>query len=355
MSTQDPAGAVGSFNCPVPLSGTTRVLLGHGGGGRLTQELIESCMLPAFGNPALDARHDSAELQMGAPRLAFTTDSHVVRPLFFPGGDLGRLAVFGTVNDLAMSGAQPAVLSVAFILEEGLDIVMLQRITASMKQACQEAGVAIVTGDTKVVERGRGDGIFVTTAGIGWIHHAQKIVPSSIRVGDLVIMSGDLGRHGMAIMATREGLEFESAIESDCASLAGPVLELIQEGIEIHCLRDMTRGGAAAAVNELAVAAGVTISVEEQRIPIRNDVRAACEILGLDPMQVACEGRFLLVVPAREREKALLVLSRFPVCSGAGVVGEVLEKGRFPAVIKNRFGSLRILEMGSGEQLPRIC
>lgn len=350
-STPSPLAAA----CPLPAHEHLLVLLGHGGGGRLTQELVERIMLPAFANAHLEQRHDAAIIEAAGPRLAFTTDSHVVHPLFFPGGDLGTLAVNGTLNDLAMSGARPACLSAAFILEEGLPFETLQRIVDSMKRAAAAAGVPIVTGDTKVVERGRGDGIFITTAGLGWIHHAATIAPASVRPGDAVIFSGDLGCHGIAIMATRESLQFESAIESDCASLVDPVLALIEAGIEVHCLRDLTRGGAASALHEIAGAARLSIFIDEHRVNVRGDVRAACEILGLDPMQVACEGRFLIVVPATAADSALAVLRRFAPSEQAAVVGEVKDRGRTPVVLRSRLGPARILEMGSGEQLPRIC
>ena len=353
VSTDHPNLAAGT--CPIPAQDALRVLLGHGGGGRLTRDLVEQMMIPAFANSHLEQRHDSAVIQTASPRLAFTTDSHVVRPLFFPGGDLGTLAVNGTLNDLAMSGARPAFLSAAFILEEGLPFAILQRVVDSMKHASAAAGVQIVTGDTKVVERGRGDGIFVTPAGIGWIQHPYRIAPASVRPGDVVVFSGDIGRHGIAIMATRESLHFESAIESDCVSLVEPVLALMEAGIEVHCLRDLTRGGAASALHEIAGAARLSIHLEEQRVNVRGDVRAACEILGLDPMQVACEGRFLAVLPAAAVEDALAVLRRFPQSEQAAVVGEVKEAGRTPVVLRSRLGPARILDMGSGEQLPRIC
>ena len=353
MSTDPPSPIVPA--CPLPVPDPRRVLLGHGGGGRLTQELVERMMLPAFANPHLEQRHDSAVIEAASSRLAFTTDSHVVRPLFFPGGDMGTLAVNGTLNDLAMSGARPAFLSAAFILEEGLPFETLQRIVDSMKNASAAAGVRIVTGDTKVVERGRGDGIFVTTAGLGWINHPLPITPASVRPGDAVIFSGDLGRHGIAIMATRENLQFESAIESDCVSLVEPALALIEAGMDVHCLRDLTRGGAASALHEIAGAAGVSIHIDESRVKVRADVQAACEILGLDPLQVACEGRFMIVLPAAEAEWAVKVLQRFSPAEQAGVVGEVKEVGRTPVVLRSRFGPARVLEMGSGEQLPRIC
>jgi hydrogenase expression/formation protein HypE len=259
--------------------------------------------LPAFRNPLLEARHDGAVLAPGGVRLAFTTDAYVVRPLCFPGGDIGSLAVNGTVNDLAMCGARPLGLGAAFILEEGLAMETLWRIVQSMRRAADAAGVQLVTGDTKVVDRGKGDGIFITTAGIGLISHRLTIAPASVRPGDAILLNGDIGRHGIAIMAVREGLEFEAAIESDCAPLADLVGSLLEAGLEVHCLRDLTRGGLASALNEIAGAAHLGVSVDEGSIPVREDVRGACEILGFDPLYVANEGRFVCILPAPHRPR----------------------------------------------------
>ena len=288
-------------------------------------------------------------------RLAFTTDSYVVRPLFFPGGDLGSLAVHGTVNDLAMAGARPLYLSAAFIIEEGLPMETLWKIVSSMQQAAQKAGVQIITGDTKVVDKGKGDGLFINTAGIGILEHQLKIAPQSVQPGDAILVNGDLGRHGMAIMAVREGLAFESAIESDSAPLADVVLQLLRAGIEIHCLRDLTRGGLTSVLNEIAEAANLTLHVEEKLIPVREDVRAACEILGLDPLQVACEGRFAAFVPEREAERALEILRAHPSAAGACRIGRVSDQRSPKVLLKSTIGAQRILDMSSGEQLPRIC
>jgi hydrogenase expression/formation protein HypE len=344
-----------ALSCPVPFAQYPHVLLAHGGGGRLMHQLIESMFVPAFSNPALEARHDSACLLLGGARLAFTTDSYVVQPLFFPGGDIGALAVNGTVNDLAMSGARPVCLSAAFILEEGLPMTTLQRVAQSMQAAAREAGVQVVTGDTKVVDKGKGDGLFVNTAGIGLIEHNLVIAPRSVRPGDTVIVSGDLGRHGIAIMATREGLEFESTIESDCAPLAAPVLDLLAQGVEIHCLRDLTRGGLASALNEIAEAAALAITVTEARIPVREDVQGACEILGFDPLYVANEGRMVVFVPARDADRTVEVLRRHAATAGASIVGSVSKEPAALVTLENRLGPSRILDMLSGEQLPRIC
>jgi hydrogenase expression/formation protein HypE len=287
--------------------------------------------------------------------VALTTDGYVVRPMFFPGGDLGSLAVHGTVNDLAMSGARAVGLSAGFILEEGLLMETLWRVVRSMAAAAAACGVPVVTGDTKVVDRGKGDGIFITTAGLGRIDHDLVIAPASVRAGDAVIVSGDLGRHGMAVMAVREGLEFESAIESDSASVADPALALTDAGLTVHCLRDLTRGGLTAALNEIAGAAGLAIEVEEAAVPVRGDVAAACEILGLDPLGVACEGRFVAFVPAAEAERALAVMRRFPVGAGAARVGTVAAAPAGRVILASRIGARRILDLPAGEQLPRIC
>src|SRR5208337_841438 len=290
-----------------------------------------------------------------ANRLAFTTDSYVVRPLFFPGGDIGSMSVFGTVNDLAMSGARPLHLSAGFILEEGLSMELLWRIVCSMRAAAERCGVQIVTGDTKVVDKGKGDGLFINTAGIGVIEHSQVIAPASVRAGDAILVSGDLGRHGMTIMSVREGLGFEATMESDSAPVAAPVLELLAAGVEIHCLRDLTRGGLASALNEIAQAARRRIVVEEKLIPVRADVHAACEMLGLDPLLVACEGRFVAFVPAKDAARSLAILNRHAPGTAAVCIGQV--GGEMPpiVVLQTAMGASRILDMPSGEQLPRIC
>lgn len=344
-----------ALSCPLPIQEHPRILLAHGGGGKLMHQLLEKVFLPAFGNDSLNCRHDSAVLNLADKRLAFTTDSYVVRPLVFPGGDIGSLAVHGTVNDLAMSGARPLYLSAAFILEEGLPMETLWQVVCSMRDAAQRCGVQIVTGDTKVVDKGNGDGLFINTAGIGVIEHSLHIAPGSVRPGDAALVSGDLGRHGMAIMSVREGLEFQGTIQSDSASLAGLVLNLIAAGIEIHCLRDLTRGGLAGALNEIAGAAGVRIAVEEQFIPVREDVHAACEVLGLDPLPVACEGRLVAIVAAKDAERALCTMKTHEVGTSAALVGKVQSGSPPLVVLKSAIGASRILDMPSGEQLPRIC
>ena len=347
----DPAG----FSCPIPIAQYPRVLLAHGGGGRLMHQLIERMFVPAFGNPRLDARHDGAVFEANAGRLAFTTDSYVVRPLFFPGGDIGALAVNGTVNDLAMCGARARFLSAGFILEEGLPMETLWRIVQSMQRAAVDAGVELVTGDTKVVDRGKGDGVFINTAGIGSVSAPRPIGPASVRPGDAVLVSGDLGRHGMAIMAVRENLSFESAIESDCAPLVEPVMSLLDDGVDVHCLRDLTRGGLASALVEIAEASRLSIAIQETLIPVREDVRGACEILGFDPLYVANEGRFVAFVAAAEAARAVERLRRDPRCLDARVIGSVHDAPAGLVTMKSRIGATRIVDMLSGEQLPRIC
>jgi hydrogenase expression/formation protein HypE len=344
-----------NLTCPVPVSAGDRVLLGHGGGGKLTNQLIEQVFLPAFSNPALDARHDGAVLAVNGCRLAFTTDSYVVRPIIFPGGDIGDLAVNGTVNDLAMCGARPLYLSSAFILEEGLLMETLRGVVESMRKAAQAAGVQLVTGDTKVVDRGAADNMFITTAGVGVIEQERAIGPQSVQPGDAVIVSGDLGAHGVAILSVREGLEFEAPIESDTAPLWEPVEALFRAGIEVHCLRDLTRGGLASALNEIATTRGVRITLEELAIPVTEVVKGACEILGLDPLYVANEGRFCAFVPARDAERAVEILRALPVTRGAARVGAVAEDASGVVVMESRIGGTRVVDMLSGEQLPRIC
>jgi hydrogenase expression/formation protein HypE len=327
-------------SCPIPISQYPLVLMAHGGGGKLMHQLIGKMFLTAFTNPLLGMQHDSAVVEWTGKKLAFTTDSYVVRPIFFPGGDIGSMAVHGTVNDLAMSGARPLYLSSAFILEEGLPMETLWRVVCSMRDAAQRCGVQIITGDTKVVDKGKGDGLFINTAGIGVIEHEQKIAPQNVRPGDSVLVSGDLGRHGMAIMAVREGLEFESQIESDSAPVAGLVLQLLKAGIEIHCLRDLTRGGLAS---------------EEKSVPVREDVHAACEMLGLDPLHVACEGRFAAFIAAKDVERALQIMRGHAVGAASAMIGQVTESSTPLVTLKSAIGANRILDMPSGEQLPRIC
>jgi hydrogenase expression/formation protein HypE len=351
----DASSPLFSGSCPIPLTNKDHVTLAHGGGGRMMHDLLERIVIPAFGTQPLPSRHDGAVLDVAGGRIAFTTDSYVVHPLFFPGGDIGTLAVTGTVNDLAMCGARPIGLSTAFILEEGLPLDTLARVTASMARTAQTAGVRIVTGDTKVVDRGKGDGLFVNTAGVGVIQHDLVIAPTSVRPGDAILLSGDVGRHGVAIMAVREGLAFETTIETDCAPLASPVLGLIQAGIEVHCLRDLTRGGLATTLIEIAESSRLHIAIDERNIPVEESVAGACEILGLDPHYLANEGRFVAFVPARDADRALQVLRGHPVSAGATKIGTVGETPAALVTLTSRIGTKRILDMHSGEQLPRIC
>ena len=344
------------MSCPLPIDRYPQVVMAHGGGGRLMNELIRGLFFAAFSNPVLAQAHDAASVELPPGRLAFTTDSYVIRPLFFPGGDIGSMAVHGTVNDLAMAGARPLFLSAAFILEEGLAMESLWKIAQSMRVAADRAGVRIITGDTKVVDRGKGDGVFINTAGVGVIEHSHVIGPFEVKPGDAVLVSGDLGRHGMAILSVREGLEFEGSIESDSAPVADVVLDLLSSGIEAHCLRDLTRGGLASALVEIAEAARVKISIEEKLIPCRADVKAVCEILGFDPLHVANEGRFVAFVPPDQAKRALEIMKRHSVAEGAVQIGEVAELApRGQVIMRSLIGANRIVDMLSGEQLPRIC
>jgi len=387
-----------NLSCPVPRVADDRIVLAHGGGGRLTHQLIEKIFLPAFSNAALEQRHDGAVVPLDGARLAFTTDSFVVRPLIFPGGNIGDLAVNGTVNDLAMCGARPLYLSAGFILEEGLEMETLRTVVKSMHEAAAKAGVKLVTGDTKVVDKGKGDGIFINTSGIGVVEvrpglakaarpgapavdekpnlgdkeiksgvpHVSPLLrdvgigtpsigPASVQPGDVVVVSGDLGRHGIAILSVREGLEFESPILSDTASVWPAVEALLNAGIEIHCLRDLTRGGLATTLNEIAGDRNVCIKLDEALIPVDEVVQGACEILGLDPLYVANEGRFAAFVPEAQAEAALEVLKKVEVSRGSVRVGRVEEAPGRTVVLQSRIGGNRVVDMLSGEQLPRIC
>lgn len=319
------------------------------------QELIHDVFVRAFHNPLLESLHDGAIWSMEKGTLAFTTDSYVVRPLFFPGGDIGSLAVNGTINDLAMCGAKPLYLSTAFILEEGLSMEVLQRVVNSMAEAARSARVPIVTGDTKVVDRGKGDGIFINTSGVGLVPTGVRVLPTLIRPGDAILVSGDLGSHGVAVLSVREGLTFSGNVVSDSTPLHCIVADLIDSGIEIHCLRDLTRGGLAGVLNELAEAAQVGMMVEESVIPVSEPVRGACELLGLDPLYVANEGRFVATVPASQVEAALAVMRRHGAASQADHIGMVTDREPPMVVLRTVVGTHRVLDLLSGEQLPRIC
>lgn len=344
-----------NLSCPIPIRDYPAVTLAHGGGGSLMRSLIEKMIAPAFDSRGEFLQHDSAVLPRPGGRIAMTTDSFVVRPLFFPGGDIGSLAINGTVNDLAMVGARPLYLTCGFILEEGLPMETLWRVIQSLKTAAEIANVRIVTGDTKVVDNGKGDGIFINTSGVGVLEHDLEIHPRSIRPGDAILINGDVGRHGIAIMAVREGLSFETTIESDCAPLAATVQELLSASITVHCLRDCTRGGLAAALAEISATAKRHIEIDEASLSVREDVRGACEILGLDPMYIANEGRFVAFVPREQAATALEILRRGPGGENAAIIGRVTANEKAIATLKSRLGSTRIIDLLSGEQLPRIC
>jgi hydrogenase expression/formation protein HypE len=342
------------FTCPVPFTSQDVIQLAHGGSGRVAQRLLDQVFRPALGNPVLDERHDSATLSFAGGRLAYTTDGFVVHPWRFPGGNIGSLAVHGTVNDLAMAGARPLAMSVAFILEEGLLFADLAEIVACMQKAAEQAGVSVVAADTKVVERGRADGIYICASGIGEVVSKAPILPTSIQEGDAVVVSGDLGRHGAAVMTARDGLEVDPPIESDSAAVHEPALALLNAGLDVHCFRDVTRGGLATILNEIASEGQVGIRIEEDLVPVREDVSSVCEILGLDPLYVACEGRFVAFVPEAQVDEAIRLLRGYEVSAGAKIIGHVGGvKGR--VTMKGRIGVERVLDLLSGEQLPRIC
>jgi hydrogenase expression/formation protein HypE len=341
--------------CPLPTSAKKTVQLAHGGGGRLMQSLIRDTFVRSFSNPLLAQMHDGATWPQSEGTLAFTTDSYVVQPLFFPGGNIGSLAVHGTINDLAMCGAMPLYLSAGFILEEGLAMETLQRVVDSMAQAAKGSGVSIVTGDTKVVDKGKGDGVFINTAGIGVVPPGVRIGPQRILPGDAVLVSGDLGSHGVAVLSVRESLSFAGDIASDSAPLHRVVADLFANGIEIHCLRDLTRGGLASALNEISSAAGVKLSIDERTIPVHSEVQGACELLGLDPLYVANEGRFVAFVPEAQADRAVAVMRSHAVASEAVRAGKVDGRESPIVILKTVLGTHRILDLLSGEQLPRIC
>lgn len=355
---------IDKLSCPLPINEYDTVTMAHGGGGKMMNNLIEKLFLHYLSNNMIQEKHDGAVFTAEGHRLAFTTDSYVVNPVFFPGGDIGELSVYGTVNDLSMCGAVPMYLSLGLILEEGFLLKDLERIIISIKRACERTGVKIITGDTKVVEKGKGDRIFINTAGIGIVKNGINISPLQIKEGDMILLSGDIGRHGIAIMTTRENLDFESSIKSDCAPLNEIVQKLIEAGIGIHCLRDLTRGGLGSALNEIATEAKVEIAVEEKSINVVEEVRGVCEILGFDPVYVANEGRFITFVKKEDAVKALKILKAYENGKYASIIGEVSKKSlnikngkkeNGIVLMKSILGSNRILDMLSGEQLPRIC
>ena len=347
--------SIAELSCPAPLPAKDTILLGHGSGGKLSAELIRDVFLPYLNNEVLARLDDQAIVNINGQRLAFTTDSFVVKPLFFPGGDIGSLAVHGTVNDLAMGGATPLFLSAAFIIEEGFSIEELRQIVDSMHRAAAAAGVQVVTGDTKVVEKGKGDGLFINTTGIGIVPEGVELSADRARPGDKVLLSGSIGDHGIAILAQREGLEFETAIESDSAALHTLVGEMLQVTREIRCMRDPTRGGVSSTLNEIAQQSNVGIELDERSIPVREEVRGACELLGLDPLYVANEGKLIAIVAPDAAPVLLQAMRRHPLGSEAQIIGTVKDTNLGLVTMRTPFGTTRIVDMLAGDQLPRIC
>jgi hydrogenase expression/formation protein HypE len=341
--------------CPSPLTSSDRVLLGHGSGGRLSAELVRQVFLPAFQNPALSRLDDQAIVNVEGIRLAFTTDSYVVKPLFFPGGDIGSLAVHGTVNDLAVGGAIPLFLSAAFIIEEGLPMEVLQKVVNSLHQAANAAGVSVVTGDTKVVDKGSADGLFINTAGLGVVRDGIDLSADRARPGDKILLSGTIGEHGIAILAQREGLEFDGAVASDSAPLHGMIAEMLAATNSIRCMRDPTRGGLSSALNEIAEQSGVGMELLDASIPIREEVMGACELLGLDPLYVANEGKLVAIVAPEDADAALTAMREHPLGSQAAVIGTVVDSHRGLVTLRTALGTTRVVDMLAGDQLPRIC
>jgi len=350
--------SIEQFACPAPLPAKDTVLLGHGSGGKLSAELIRDIFLPAFGNPILARLDDQAVVNVNGLRLAFTTDSFVVKPLIFPGGDIGSLAVHGTVNDLAMGGAQPLFLSAAFIIEEGLSLETLRQVVASLHRAAAAAGVEVVTGDTKVVEKGSGDGLFINTSGVGLVPEGVEISANQARPGDRILLSGSLGEHGIAILAKREGLEFDCPVESDSAALHTLVASMLAARTSaqaIRCLRDPTRGGLSSALNEIAAQSRVGMEIDERAIPVREEVKGACELLGLDPLYVANEGKLIAIVEPGAAEPLLDAMRHHPLGRQAQIIGTVNDASPGLVTMRTLFGTTRIVDMLAGDQLPRIC
>jgi len=343
------------LSCPSPIFQHETVQMAHGAGGRLSQELTARVFMPHLNNPVLDQLDDQARFDAEPGRIAFTTDTYVVTPVFFSGGNIGDLAVNGTVNDLCVGGAMPRYLSAGFVLEEGLPLVDLERIVRSMAEAARKAGVVIACGDTKVVQKGQCDRIFINTSGVGFIPPGRDVSCRNLLPGDAVLLSGTIGDHGMAILTTREGLSFQSRIQSDSAALNGMIADVLQVSPNLHAMRDPTRGGVAATLNELAASSSVGIELDEGALPVREEVRGAAELLGIDPLSVANEGKVLLVVPAAEADAALVALRAHEHGSEAAIVGQVVDEHPGMVVIRTSLGSRRILDMPLGEQLPRIC
>jgi hydrogenase expression/formation protein HypE len=344
-----------AFSCPVPIPSKDSILLGHGSGGRMSADLLRTILIPALHNPVLERLDDQAIVEVNGTKLAFTTDSFVVKPLFFPGGDIGTLAVNGTVNDLAMGGAQPLFLSLALILEEGFPLETLRKVVESIRVAAAIAGVAVVTGDTKVVEKGSGDGLFVNTSGIGLVSPALRLSADQARPGDRVLLSGTIGDHGITILSQREGLEFEGAVASDTAALHGLAADMLRATAEIRCMRDPTRGGLSSSLNEISARSEVGIELEESAIPIREEVQGACEMLGLDPLYVANEGKLIAIVAPAAAETVLDAMRRNPLGQNAQVIGTITAAHPGMVTMRTRMGTSRIVDMLAGDQLPRIC
>jgi hydrogenase expression/formation protein HypE len=342
-------------SCPLPITNYKEIVLAHGSGGTLSRQLVDKIILPQFRNELLEPLHDGAIFSLGEQRLAFTTDSFVVNPIFFPGGDIGKLAIHGTVNDLAMCGARPRYLSASFILEEGLPMEDFWRVVQSMRAAADDAKVALVTGDTKVVDRGKADKIFINTSGIGVVPAGLNIHPARAQVGDKIIINGPIAVHGIAIMSVREGLEFETEIASDTAPLHELVEALIAAKIDLHVLRDPTRGGVSSALAEIAQSARLGMLLDEAAIPISEEVKGACEILGLDPLYVANEGKFIAIVAKEDADAALAALRSHLSGKEAAIIGEVVQQHPGMVMMRTRVGGTRVVDMLSGEQLPRIC
>ncbi len=341
--------------CPVPIVDTEHVLLGHGSGGRLTAKLVEEILVPAFRNPFLERLDDAAVIPAGAGRIAFTTDSYVVTPLVFPGGDIGELAVNGTVNDLAVSGARPLALSLSFILEEGLPLEVFRRVVESARAAATRAGVPVVTGDTKVVGRGSADKLFVNTSGIGIVDDGVELSSAHVRAGDAILLSGTIGDHGVAILSQRAGLSFEGEVASDTAPLNELCASILGASARVHAMRDPTRGGVASTLVEIASRGGLGIEIDERALPVRDAVRGACEILGLDPLHVANEGKVVVFVPEPDADAVLAAMRAHPLGRDAARIGKVKEKPRGTVVVKTTIGGERVLDLPFAEMLPRIC
>jgi hydrogenase expression/formation protein HypE len=350
-----PTDSLLTASCPLPITNYKQIVLAHGSGGKLSHQLIEKMVLPQFRNELLEPLHDGAIFSLNGERVAFSTDSFVVSPIFFPGGDIGKLAVHGTVNDLAMCGARPLYLSASFILEEGLPMEDFWRVVQSMHSAADEAGIKLVTGDTKVVDRGKADKIFINTSGIGIVPNEANIHPARATAGDSIIISGPIAVHGIAIMSVREGLEFETEVASDTAPLHELVATMVAEKIDIHVLRDPTRGGVTSALTEIAQTAKVGMLLNESSIPISEEVKGACEILGLDPLYVANEGKLLAIVATEDADRVLQVLRSHSLGRDAAVIGEVVNEHAGLVMMRTRVGGTRVVDMLSGEQLPRIC